>query len=403
MILAHFAGSPQHGMVYGHYYLAREWVKQGHTVTILAASYAHTRFKNPKQSWRVTESLIDGIRYIWLPTPRYQPSNYFGRVANILTFTLGCFFTKIGPKKPDVVICSSHHPFPIHAAKRIATRHKARLVFEVRDLWPLTLMQVGKATLNNPFIRVMQYSEDYAYKHAHKVVSVLAHAKDYMIEHGMESDKFAFIPNGVALEEENSSEHLPISYQNALNRMHDQGKVIIGYCGKMGVSNDLNTLLEATALSPDERLCVALLGDGSEIPTLKKVAQKLGIHNRVLFFDPVSKAQVSDFLARVDIAYLGLLSKPLFKYGVSPTKLNDYMLAAKPVICAINAPDDMVGPSGAGVVCPPENPERLSAALIKMLTYDKKDREAMGLRGRQWIEAQRDYRVLAKRFLEHAR
>lgn len=400
VFLAHFAGSPRHGMVYGHYYLAREWVRAGHRVTIVAASFAHTRFRQPEVGSGVTEEFIDGIRYLWVPTPHYLASDRIGRVRNILTFTFRTWWGRLPINRADLVICSSHHPFAIHGARRFARRLAARLVFEVRDLWPLTLIELGGVTARHPFIRTMQWSEDYAYRHAEKVVSVLVAARDYMAEHGMEPSKFLFVPNGIDLDEKTVAEPLPAEHLKILEGARAQGRFIIGYAGRVGLANALHTLIDAVALGRQTNVCAAILGEGSHIPDLRAQAENLDISDRVLFLDSVRKSQVNDFLARVDVAYIGLQSQPLFRFGVSPTKLNDYMLAAKPIIYAIDAPGDVVAESGAGISCRAEDPEALWAAIEALRELTADERFEMGRRGRQWLIANRDYRVLANQFLD---
>ena len=77
-------------MVYGHYYLAREWVRMGHRVTIVAAGWVHMRHRQPECSGRLTEQWIDGIRYIWLKVPDYAAGGRFGRVINLMSFAAQC-------------------------------------------------------------------------------------------------------------------------------------------------------------------------------------------------------------------------------------------------------------------------------------------------------------------------
>ena len=259
LLFAHFAGSPYHGMVYGHYYLAREWVRSGHEVTIVAASFAHTRFAQPVQSAKTSVEMIDGIRYVWLPAPAYDPKSGVGRVKNILSYSFRSRFCKLPVKHADLVICSSHHPFPIYAARHYARKFNARMVFEVRDLWPLTLIELGGFSRRHPFIACMQMAEDYAYKHADKVVSVLDGSKEYMISRGMDPGKFVFIPNGANLEEQENSKPLPESHIQQLDRLRQEGKFIIGYAGKIGLSNSLETLVDALALCHDDNMALALL------------------------------------------------------------------------------------------------------------------------------------------------
>jgi glycosyltransferase involved in cell wall biosynthesis len=401
VFVAHFAGSPIHGMVFGHYHLAREWVRLGHRVTIVAASNAHTRVQQPEMGRGITEEYIDGIRYLWIPTPSYTAASRLGRIHNILSFTWRTWMLRLPIHRADIVICSSHHPFAIHPAQRLARRYGARLVFEVRDLWPLTLVELGGASPSNPFIRAMQFSEDYAYHNANAVVSVLAGARQYMIDHGMAPEKFAFVPNGVDTSGALRRKSLPPGQLAILEELRKQGSFVIGYAGRLGLANALHTLVDAAIQCTDAGVCVALLGDGPNVQALRERTAQRGMSGRVVFLDPVNKDQVPDFLGRVDATYLGLQRQPLFRFGVSPTKLGDYMLAAKPVIQAIDAPGDIVAESGCGVSCRAEDVESVSVAIRRLAQMDQEERASVGERGRRWLLANRDYRVLAERFLEH--
>lgn len=386
-------------MVYGHYYMAREWVRAGHRVTIVAAGYTHTRFSQPAVNGRITEEHIDGIRYLWIPTPSYGPEDRLGRIRSMLTFVATTWWGRLPIERPDLIICSSHYPFAIHPARRLARRHRARLVFEVRDLWPLTLIEVGGATAGNPFIRAMQWSEDYAYRHADKVVSVLAGARDYMIGRGMAPDKFLFVPNGVEVEDAAANDALPQTHVEAMARLRAHCAFVVGYAGRVGTANAMHTLLDALALCASPDIAVAILGDGLHLPELREQAGRLGITERVLFLESVRKAQVADFLARIDAAYIGLQRQPVFRHGVSPTKLNDYMLAAKPVIYAIDGAGDVVAESGAGLSCRADDARALRDALEAMHALGAATRSEMGARGRRWVLEHRSYRTLAERFL----
>ncbi|MGD9685435.1 MAG: glycosyltransferase family 4 protein [Desulfobacter sp.] len=400
VFIAHFAGSPQHGMVFGHYYLAREWVRSGHHVTIIAAAFAHTRFRQPHVTRQIVEEHIDGVRFLWIPTPTYTPSDRVGRVRNILTFVKRVWTKNLPIQKADLVIASSHHPFAIHPSRYLANRMNARLVFEVRDLWPLTLIELGGASTKNPFIRLMQYSEDYAYQHADHVVSVLPAAKDYMIMHGMRPDKFTYIPNGVDLDEVVQSEPLPGEYVDLIEGLRSKGKFLVGYAGRIGLANALHTLVDAVKLCSSDNVNIVIMGEGSHVSELQSQAKKNGVANKIHFLTSVPKPQVHDFLTRMDCVYIGLQSQPLFRFGVSPTKLNDYMLSAKPIIYAINTPHNEVEESRAGITCQAEDALDIAKAISVMCTMSKNELVDMGRCGYDWIIKNKNYRVLAERFLK---
>jgi glycosyltransferase involved in cell wall biosynthesis len=101
----------------------------------------------------------------------------------------------------------------------------------------------------------------------------------------------------------------------------------------------------------------------------------------------------------MDALYLGLRDEPLFRFGVCPNKLIDYMMAAKPVIQAINASNDLVQEAQCGYSVPAEDPDALSLAILDLLTASPLARDQLGHNGRVFVEHRHSYSVLADRFL----
>src|SRR5690606_15881582 len=99
----------------------------------------------------------------------------------------------------DLIIASSTYPFDTRIAAQIARKSKAKFVYEVHDLWPLTPIELSGMSRFHPYIWWMQRAENFGYKTADKVVSLLPKAADYMRQHGMAADKFVYIPNGVSV------------------------------------------------------------------------------------------------------------------------------------------------------------------------------------------------------------
>ncbi|MCK5613580.1 glycosyltransferase, partial [Candidatus Pacearchaeota archaeon] len=142
LIVNHYAGSKTHGMEFRPYYFAQEWIKAGHNVTIIASSFSHLRFVQPKCSKKISIELIDNIKYVWLKTKPYQ-GNGFRRVLNMFSFTWQLWSKSFPVEVPDVIIDSSTYPLTIFGSNKIAKRYGAKLIFEVHDLWPLTPMELG--------------------------------------------------------------------------------------------------------------------------------------------------------------------------------------------------------------------------------------------------------------------
>ena len=199
LLINHYAGSLHHGMEYRPYYLAREWVRRGHRVYIVAASCSHLRQQAPDAgAGRRTEQNIDGIRYIWLRTPPYR-GNGAARVRNMLAFVARLW--REAPRlarsvAPDAVIASSTYPLDIWPAHRIARLAGARLLHEVHDLWPLSPIELGGHSRRHPFIMLLQAAENHACRHADAIVSILPKVREHLEARGMAPHKLHIIPNG---------------------------------------------------------------------------------------------------------------------------------------------------------------------------------------------------------------
>lgn len=399
LLINHYAGSTRHGMEYRPFYLAREWVRAGHKVQIVAASHSHIRANQPKLDAAVLDENIEGISYRWYATPAYQ-GNGIGRVKNMLAFMWALWrdAKRLAREfKPDVVIASSTYPMDIWPARRIAKLAQAKLVFEVHDLWPLSPMELGGMSKWHPFIMWVQMAEDYAYCHADKVVSMLPKALDYMQSRGLAAEKFAYVPNGVDEDEWATPVPLSSEVQLQLDSLRAQGLPLVGYAGTHGLANALDVLLDA-AHQLKGKAQIVLVGTG---PARNKLLERVTQENlsNVTMLPSIPKQAVPSFLATVDIAYIGLLPEPLFRFGISPNKLMDYMMASKPVVMAIEAGNDPVAEAGCGLTVAPGDAVAVSNAVLKLAALSVSERAAMGQAGKEFILKNQTYRVLATRFL----
>lgn len=401
----HYAGSISLGMEYRPYYLAREWKQLGHEVTVIASSESHVRTVKPEIHGGVTQGLVDGVPYIWLRTPKYQ-GNGAGRAINIFAFVSQLF--RHGRRiahdlRPDVVIASSTYPLDNVPARRIASLSGAKLVYEVHDLWPLSPIELGGLSPRHPFIRLMQWAEDYAYARADKVVSMLPKAAAHMESRGMAPDKFACVPNGVyPLEGEEREMALPQEHREAIDCLKEQGKFIIGYAGAHGVANSLDCVIAGARMLQDKGVSFVLVGQGPEKARLQQIAIDMGAVN-MLFLPPIPKSAVGALLREMDVLFVGLRRTPIFRFGISPNKLMDYMMASKPVILSVEAGNDMVAESGCGLSTTPESPEALVEAVLDLKGRSAAERLEMGRRGKEFVMKYHDYRVLAQQFIDAVR
>ncbi len=402
LLINHYAGSPENGMEYRPYYLAKEWVNLGHQVTIVGASFSHLHVKRPAASGAATVEFKDGIRYVWLKTPSYA-GNGAGRIMNMLSFVAQlrrCRGPILEGGAPDVVIAASTYPLDIVNASPIAVSCGAKIIFEVRDLWPLTPILIGGMSRRNPMILLLQWGEDLSYRRTDRVVCTLPLAESYMRERGLAAGKFIHIPNGISTREWSAGKQsIPPEHAEALEQFRREDRLIVGYAGAHGLPNALDVLVDAAAQLRDHPVAFALVGAGLLKESLQRRARELGLSS-IIFLPPISKAAIPELLDGLDMLYMGCIPNPLYRYGISPNKLNDYMMAGKPVISSGVIAADPVEAAQCGIACPTGDPAAVAAAILQILHLSPQARLAMGARGRQYVEARHDYAVLARQYLE---
>jgi len=398
LLVNHYAGSMTHGMEYRPYYLAREWMKMGHEVIVVAASFSHVRAKQPNLQTGGIE-VIDGIKYYWLPTSSYK-GNGVKRVINILYFIWGLYHLLPQIMEGvDKVIASSTHPFDVFPLSRYSKKFGADFIFELHDLWPLSLIQLGGMSRFHPFVLLVQIAEYAAYRRAKYVVSILPLIQEHAAKIGFQKT-ISVVPNGIVVDDWKSSKRkLTAHIESFIKKEKSKKNKIVCYAGAHGVANHLDTLIEAAAYLHKEKVHILLIGDGPEKGALVARSKQLKLSN-ITFMEPVPKAELVYLLDMVDIAYISLQKQDLFKYGISPNKIMDYMMAAKPVLAAVVAGNDLVRTSGCGLSVDPDNPEEIADAIKLLCDKSDKELKSMGSNGKKYVLKYHDYKVLAKNFIE---
>ena len=401
LLINHYAGSKFYGMEYRAYYLAKEWVKQGHQVTIVAATFSHLRLKNPVIKKDYQSEIIDGIKYVWLKTPAYV-----GSLKRILN--MGTFVYKVNKyakrltreEKPGLVIAGSCYPLDNYVAHRIAKLSGAKYTYEVRDIWPLSPKLIGGYSDYHPFIWVMQKAEDYAYKHVDKVVSLLWNAEKHCREHGLPEGRFVCVPNGYNPDEW-TEEKFTLPLPDIHKRVFDdlKGKIIIGFAGGFAASGALDTVLKAAeVLREREDIHFVMVGKGPEESNFRKFIEERELKN-VTLLPAVPKELVPSILSHFDITPICGGHSPLHQYGSSPNKLTDCMLSSLPIIYSVDEPGCLVERVGCGYRIEAENIEEMVDAITRLSDMSTSERRAIGEKGMTYAHEKLKWSTLAEEFV----
>ncbi len=400
LYIEHYAGSPDMGMEFRPYYLSREWIKMGHRVDIIAADYSHLRIKNPsvKKDFEVEE--IDGINYHWVHTSKYS-GNGMARAWTMAQFVGKIYINakKIAKDyKPDIIITSSTYPLDTYAGQRIKKYKKSsKLIHEIHDMWPAVLTEVNAMSKFNPFVMLMQMAENSFCKNSDYVVSLPPCSKEYLMKHGMKEDKFRAISNGVNLEEWDNPSELNNKTKETLEKLKTKGKFIICFFGSLTNYYALPEIIRAVQMVNDPRVALVFIGDGIFANDLKKIAMEKNAEN-ILFLEKIPKKQIPEMLKLTDALYVGGTDNTVFKYGICMNKLFDSMMSGKPILYAVDAPNNYITEYNCGISVKPGDVEALAEGIRKLLFMQRDELMRLGENGHITITRFFSYAVLAKAF-----
>ena len=322
-------------------------------------------------------------RFRFVPTTPYR-DNGPARIANWVSYAVGAVGVGLVGARPTVVYASSPHLLAGLAGWMIARLRRAGFILEVRDLWPQILAEMGRARTGSVSYRILERIERHLYRSADAVV-ILAHGSEARIRATAGPDvRVVFVPNG-ADAERFADVHPDLGAE----------PMTFLYAGAHGPANGLDLLLDAAEELEAEGWTgrIVLVGDGVEKGPLMHRARAAGLV-QVEFHDAVPKVGVAEVLGRSQVGLHVLADVPMFRHGVSPNKLFEYMAAGLPVIT--NTPGEVSGivtEAAAGIACAPHE---LTAAMRRMVALPLPERQAMGASGRAWVVQHRSRRVLAE-------
>jgi len=391
-IFNHYARTHEDAGGARHFEMAKHLALRGWSVTIFASGVTHRTGRDlvVRGESRAVR-MIEGVRFVWLKASPYK-GNGFSRWKNIVEYYLEAVKAKQveGLGAPQFVIGSSVHPLAGLAAWRVARRFGVPFVFEVRDLWPQTLIDMGRLSKRSPIVFALRRLEGFLYRKAARIISVLPGAVDYITTFGIDPKKVVWISNGVDFG----------AYQAAKPYIEkDQFEIM--YLGSLGEANAIEVLLDAMRLvgEKDSGVTLRVIGTGPREEALKVQASKLGLLGKTVRFEgAIPRSEVAAIAREADAFVITVKDIPgLYRYGISMNKIFDYMAAGKPTVIAVNAFNNPIAESGGGITVNPDNPEKLAEAVLVLSKMDPNQLAKMGGMAREHVAKFYSYEYLAER------
>jgi len=286
-----------------------------------------------------------------------------------------------------VIVGSSPHLFAAQASLRLARRMGVPFVLEIRDVWPQSLVEVMGVSRWHPLVWHMERIERELYREASHIITLLPGIGPRVAERGGNPGAITWVSNGIDL-----------GLLPPVADPPDRPGFTFMYAGSHGVTNALDVLLDAAALlqARGSRPRMVLLGTGPEKPRLEARALAEGLE--VSFLPPVPKLEVYGVLAQADAFWVSSHDTSLWRHGISFNKLFDYMAMARPTVIGLACANNPIAEADCGITVRPGSAPAMAEGMERMMALAPEARRAMGRRGRAYVEANFDSRILAARF-----
>ncbi len=351
--------------------------QNGYEVTVLTMdpSYPNKNLYKDEQFWDEEDIEQDIIRISSGKIKGYTSSIWFRLfhyLETMFLFILAIFRLK---KKYDYVFTSTPPVFPTLAGIIAKRKMKARLITDVRDLWPESLLGVGVFT-NKAILNAAYWYEKKLYNISDQIIVNSPVFREYIINKGVDEHTIRFIPNSLTMEELNIAMNPP---------KLSEGKIKVIYTGNIGLAQDILKLLDvAEYLQEDRHIEFVIIGYGFRKNEVESMLEKKGLTN-IKLIGARSRKRTLKEISSADIAYVSLVEESVFD-KVLPGKVIDYMCVGKPIVADVSGfASDMIRSADCGLIAESRSVEEIASHIIT-LANNGDLRETFGANGHEYAQ-----------------
>ena len=396
LCISKYASLPQYGNMCRSFYLTREFLRQGNNATLITSDANHSS-KFPETEKKYNFEVVDDVPVWWIKTKKYIKTASVSRVLSWFDFERRLFgFDLSQISQPDVVIISSLSIFTILYGIHIKRKFNAKLLFEIRDIWPLTMTEEAGFSKRHPLVILIGWLERLGYKKADMIVGTMPKL-DLHIRNILGYER-PFFCSPLGFSEEMRRDEKKHYDTDSFNDKIPKNKFIVGYAGSMGISNNLQPFINTIKLLQDnQNIHFVLAGDGDLKQHFDHILKDC---RNVTFLGRLPQQKIPELLDKVDLAYLSVYKSRVWDYGQSMNKVVEYMLASKPILASYSGYPSMINEADCGQFIDTDNPLLLKDAILSYASYSKNDLFKIGNKGKDWILKNRSYKLLAEKYLD---
>ena len=337
---------------------------------------------------------VEGVRVLSLSVLPFKKAQSLARILGWIHFEIKLLITKKKDlPKPDYIVSSSLSLLSILNGLFLRWRYKSKLVFEVRDVWPLLLVEHGGYHRFNPFICVLKIVEWMGYKYSDYIVATMPNLGPHVKSTLGYERKVHCIPMGLS-KELLSGPEVPIF--DHIEKEFTDGKFIVTYVGSIGVDNALDGLFEAArVLKNNSRIVFKIFGSGD---LLERYSSECSNLDNVFFGGAIPAGMVQSVLKRSSLLYFATHPTVILDYGQSLNKIIDYMYSGRPILASYSGYQSMLNEARCGYFVPAGDVNELALEITRLSTLSPLELSEIGSRGHDWLLANRTYEILASNY-----
>ncbi len=381
--------------------LSKHWVANGHQVTVLTGfpnyptgSSNHLKHENTSRLTR--RESVEGISIIRTCLYGIGDRRIHERILSYSSFWLSSSLRGISIPRPDVVLASSP-PLTVGLTGWWLSRIKKKpFIFDVRDLWPESIADLGAMTNKSMIVRTLDAISRFLYRKANRVVVTSEATKEALVANGrVAPTRITTIPNGVETKtfvpgrnDDVTREELGIG-----------GKFLVSFVGTIGLAQDVDVVLRSASRlkSISNPIHFLFVGEGPVKRHAMDVVARLGLSN-VTFLTGQRRDQIPKFIQASEVC-LVTLRKADVNDIIIPVRMLEFMSCGRPVVLsAVGEAARILNAAGAGLVIEQGNEEALTAAIVR-LSRDAGLRQKMGANGRRYVIENFSREQTARRYL----
>ena len=329
IIINHFAGIPKvNEASLRHYNFAKYFQKKEIDCSIITSKKNYQKYDSMNDS----EDSIEDIEYLFIDEPSINSKSLFAKLARMLGFSFNLYkylFFKKNFQKIDYVIASSPDLFTAFVGYLFAKKKSSKFILEIRDIWPLSQIELHNFSRNHPMIILLKYLENFLHRKADIIISNLPYYEKYLIDHSMPHKEYYYIPQVI------DKKYYHENYQKIkLNKEHlkiFKSYDFVGiYAGTIGKYYGIKNIIEALRLI-DKKMAIILMGEGDFKNDAIKLKKEYSLDN-LFIIDGSPKSYLFSILDKCSFGIVSFPDKKIYKYGIASLKMFDYLYAQIPLL-----------------------------------------------------------------------